>query len=121
MQAARASLARGNSLIIFPEGTRTVPGRPIRMQRGAANVALRLAQPIRPVLISVAPDTLTKHRPWYQIPLEGPFTMSLAAMPELEVVDAYEQLPRAVAARKLTQSLEDYFTEELKTHGIAGT
>lgn len=121
LEAARASMRRGNSLIIFPEGTRTVPGKPIRMQRGAANVALRLGRPIRPVLITVEPDTLTKHRPWYQIPAEGPFVMTLTAMPELPVSTVYERMPPALAARKLTRSLEDYFTEELRTHGIAGT
>lgn len=121
LEAARASMQRGNSLIIFPEGTRTVPGKPIRMQRGAANMALRLGRPIRPVLITVQPDTLTKNRPWYQIPETGPFVMTLTAMPELPVTSVYQQLPPALAARQLTRSLEDYFTEELKTHGIAGT
>ncbi|MBB3169260.1 lysophospholipid acyltransferase family protein [Simiduia aestuariiviva] len=114
---ARASLSRGNSLIIFPEGTRSVPGQSLRLQRGAANVAVRLQLPIRPVVITVTPPTLTKHVPWYHIPPQGPFHMSLRVMPELAPGDfeLQQDVPASLAARYLTKKLEHYFTEEL-TH-----
>ena len=37
----KKSLAAGNNLIIFPEGTRTKVGQAVKFQRGAANIALR--------------------------------------------------------------------------------
>lgn len=121
LQAARSTLARGNSLIIFPEGTRSAPGQPIRMQRGAANVALRLGQAIRPVVIEVSPPTLTKGLPWYRVPESGPFSMHLRVMPELAPVPVSDHTATSRAARELTRQLEHYFTEELTAHGATGT
>ena len=115
---AKLSLARGNNLIIFPEGTRTVPGQAMSFQRGAANIALRLQQVIRPVIITVTPPTLTKEVAWYQIPSTGPFDMVLRVLPELALPDVQGQ-PVSLAARQFTKSLENYFTEELAHY--AGT
>lgn len=117
---ARASLARGNSLIIFPEGTRTVPGCPLSFQRGAANVALRLGQSIRPAVITVEPATLTKNVPWYRIPDSGPFEMTLRAMPEFPITACTDDKPLSLQARQLTKALENYFSEELAKYAGTG-
>ncbi|WP_164570717.1 lysophospholipid acyltransferase family protein, partial [Pseudomonas viridiflava] len=61
-------LQGGQTLIIFPEGTRTQPGQPPAFHRGAAAIALRGASMITPVTIKVSPTTLTKAEPWYRIP-----------------------------------------------------
>jgi 1-acyl-sn-glycerol-3-phosphate acyltransferase len=65
---AERELRAGQSLVIFPEGTRTVRGRSLELQRGAANIALRGATTLTPVYISCEPPTLSKHEPWYRIP-----------------------------------------------------
>jgi 1-acyl-sn-glycerol-3-phosphate acyltransferase len=72
IERSAQALAAGQSLIMFPEGTRTTPGAPVEFHRGAAVVALRAARVITPVFISVAPTTLTKHEPWYRIPWRRP-------------------------------------------------
>ncbi|MCV5917096.1 1-acyl-sn-glycerol-3-phosphate acyltransferase, partial [Escherichia coli] len=36
-------LAQGDTILIFPEGTRTKPGEKMTLQRGAANIAVRCA------------------------------------------------------------------------------
>lgn len=114
IEDARASIAGGSSLIIFPEGTRTAPGEPLRFQRGAANVALRAQTRITPVTIVCEPLTLTKKHRWYQIPRRKPH-ISLQVGEDLPLVDYYQQ-PVAGAARMLTRDLQLYFTEELKNH-----
>jgi 1-acyl-sn-glycerol-3-phosphate acyltransferase len=63
-----ATLRRGHSLLVFPEGTRTVPGRPLRLQRGAAHIALAADAAILPVTITCDPPTLFKNNPWYRVP-----------------------------------------------------
>jgi 1-acyl-sn-glycerol-3-phosphate acyltransferase len=63
-----ATLRRGHSLLVFPEGTRTVPGTPLRMQRGAAHIALAADSAILPVTITCDPPTLFKDNPWYRVP-----------------------------------------------------
>jgi len=112
---AEASLQRGNSLIIFPEGTRSTPGQPIAMQRGAANIALRSDNDVTPVVITCQPTTLTKELKWYQIPERRThFTLSLR--PNIAVQDFQQKTATPRAARKLTLFLEHYFTQELASY-----
>jgi 1-acyl-sn-glycerol-3-phosphate acyltransferase len=49
VEGARAALTRGVSVIIFPEGSRTAPGRHTRYQPGVAALYLQLARPVVPV------------------------------------------------------------------------
>jgi 1-acyl-sn-glycerol-3-phosphate acyltransferase len=112
IEDARVSLAGGSALIIFPEGTRTVPGQPLRFQRGAANVALRTHTAITPVTILCEPITLTKQHQWYQVPAHK-FKMTLRVGADIPV-STYNQHQPALAARQLTQDLQDYFTEEVR-------
>jgi 1-acyl-sn-glycerol-3-phosphate acyltransferase len=68
VDACATTLRRGHSLLVFPEGTRTVPGQPLRMQRGAAHIALAADAEILPVNIHCDPPTLFKGNPWYRVP-----------------------------------------------------
>lgn len=63
-----ATLRRGNSLMIFPEGTRSVPGAPIQIPHGAARIALGAGAPVLPVSIRCTPLMLEKGRPWHDVP-----------------------------------------------------
>lgn len=68
IERASELLASGECLIMFPEGTRTVPHRPAHFHRGAASVALRGASVVTPVFIDVEPPSLSKSVPWYRLP-----------------------------------------------------
>ena len=68
IEECSATLRRGHSLLVFPEGSRTVPGKPMRMQRGAAHIALAADSEILPVTIACDPPTLFKGNPWYRVP-----------------------------------------------------
>ena len=111
-----ATLEGGAPLIIYPEGTRSVPGQPLRMSRGAAHIALRCDRDILPVILTCDPPTLTKGMPWYRIPRRA-FTFRLEVRPPLKVADCVDTSePASLAARKLTAYLEHYFTKELNLH-----
>lgn len=112
IEQAKDSMDRGNSLIVFPEGTRTTPGQPLEMKRGAANIALRCGRPITPVVITCSPSTLTKDLKWYQIP-SRPFHVELKLQPELSIAPFLNNEIPSRAARQLTRFLEQYFTQEL--------
>jgi len=114
LNAARVSLGQGNSLILFPEGTRTTPGRPIRFRRGGANIALRTDTRITPVLIRCSPTTLTKGEPWYHIP-KRKVHLNLHVLDDLPPEQASDQ-PTSQRARQLTRELSDYFNRELERH-----
>ncbi len=110
-----ASLRQGNNLIVFPEGTRTLPGAQLKFKRGAANIALRCNAPVTSVLISMQPSTLTKGTPWYRVaPVKAQFSLQLSRRPiNNDPIPQAQHL--ASQARHLTRELEDYFTQELSS------
>ena len=107
------SLENGSALIIFPEGTRSVSGETLKLQRGAANLAIRGGRDITPVTIRCTPSTLTKGQKWYQIP-ERPFHITLHIGEDIAIKSVTEQFIPSLAARKLTTQLKNIFTEESK-------
>ncbi|MGH8457348.1 MAG: lysophospholipid acyltransferase family protein [Stenotrophobium sp.] len=105
-----AALRQGNSLLVFPEGTRTRPGQAIHIKRGAAQIALAADADILPVTITVVPTTLTKGRPWYHIPPQR-FHVTVSAGEALRASSLVKPgQNRTVAARQVTEFLEKYFT-----------
>jgi len=63
VQALRAN----ETLIVFPEGTRTPVDAMPRFHRGACAIALRGARCLTPVAIKMTPRSLCKGEPWYRI------------------------------------------------------
>lgn len=114
MAAARASMARGNSLIIFPEGTRTTPGKASRLHRGAANIAISAEKNISPVTIHCTPPTLTKQTKWYHVPSRK-FHISFCAGDDIDITP-YCGPTRSIMSRRLTAVITDYFTREAASH-----
>ncbi len=105
------------SLLIFPEGTRTAKGEQLNdFQRGAANIALRAGVPIRPVLITCTPSTLTKNEKWYHIP-DRPFHIQVKVLDAIRVEDVLDDVtvnPKNV--RQLNQQLQWFFNQELSVN-----
>jgi len=112
LDACRAALDSGNHLIIFPEGTRSVPGEPIRFRRGFANIATTLGTEIQPVTISCSPATLTKGEKWWAIPNRRPrFRVEIGERLNTRLWLSCEQRPRA--ARKIVRHFEEYYAGRL--------
>ncbi|MNC43091.1 acylglycerophosphoethanolamine acyltransferase [compost metagenome] len=112
LDTAAQALQDGQTLIIFPEGTRTRPGSPPAFHRGAAAIALRGAKIITPVTIKVSPSTLTKAEPWYRIP-RSRVHFSLQAGADIDPRFFAASGPAPQASRKLNDYLHDYFLKEL--------
>ena len=106
---ADQSLAQGDALVIFPEGTRTRVGTPLSFQRGAANIAIRCEVAVTPVVIACSPPTLSKEHKWYHIP-ERPFLMSFEVMDDIAITP-FLDCPASLGSRRLTHHLELFFTE----------
>jgi 1-acyl-sn-glycerol-3-phosphate acyltransferase len=111
----REALAAGDNLIIFPEGTRSVPGLKGRFQRGFAHVATLAQADVQPLTITCDPITLVKGQPWYEIPRRTP-KYRIEADKRILIKPFLDYGPRALAARKLVSHLESYFNAKLK-HG----
>lgn len=115
VEQAAAQLHAGVSLIVFPEGTRTRQGQPLRFQRGSAHIALRSGVAPTPVVIRCNPATLSKQHRWYDIPPRR-FRMTIEAHSEYPITE-FAQMSSSLAARKLCRGLENYFTGELERNG----
>ncbi len=112
LEEAAAALQEGQTLIIFPEGTRTTPGRAPQFHRGAAAMALRGARVITPVTISVTPTTQTKAEPWYSIPSRR-FHFHLRVGEDIDPRTFAALGPPPVASRRLNDHLHQHFMKEL--------
>ncbi|HRW59743.1 MAG TPA: lysophospholipid acyltransferase family protein [Defluviicoccus sp.] len=97
IDACVAALRAGSALVIFPEGTRTVPGRPIKLKRGAALIIVKSGRAFTPVTITSEPTTLTKAEKWYHIPYKRVHF-------RITIRDAVNPPPRIVASESLSQS-----------------
>ncbi|ELX10002.1 phospholipid/glycerol acyltransferase [Janthinobacterium sp. HH01] len=111
-----ASLRRGNNLIVFPEGTRTPADGVISMKRGAANIAVRGARDVTPVLIRCEPPTLGKGEKWWRVPPRR-VLIRIDVQDDLAVVACTDTAASEVmAARQLTEFLQNYFTGKCQSH-----
>jgi 1-acyl-sn-glycerol-3-phosphate acyltransferase len=111
-----AAVRAGGNLVIFPEGTRTTPGQPLRLQRGAANIAVRGQLNITPVRLTCSPLTLGKGEKWYRVPSRR-FHVTVDVQEDLPIARFLEDVDpvtggEAVAARRLTDFLAHYFAGE---------
>ncbi|MDO4879149.1 MAG: lysophospholipid acyltransferase family protein [Neisseria sp.] len=101
----------GQSLLIFPEGTRTGWDGQVKMHRGAVSIGLRSAAVITPVCIKMSPPNFKKGQPWYRIPprkIYYEITVGEDILPESWLAEK----PLPIAARRLNEYLQDYFTRK---------
>lgn len=115
LDQCRSALASGNNLIIFPEGTRSIPGTKLHFQRGFAHIATLLAADLQPITITCEPITLVKGEPWYRVPPQ-PSHWRVEAANRIEIRPFLECAARPLAARRLVSHLESYYNGKLK-HG----
>jgi len=110
---AIASVRAGNNLIVFPEGTRSPPSGQLRLQRGAANIAVRGGIAITPVVIRCRPPTLAKGDKWYRVPYRRA-RFDIVVGDDIDVAPFLDPgVGNAIAARRLTDHLAEHFALEL--------
>lgn len=119
VESCVASLQAGRSLIVFPEGTRSVPGRRSVFRRGAAHIALRSGVEVVPVRIRCEPITLTKGSKWYQVPEQPPHYTFVAGAPIRPERGRREGDGNSMAARRLTAQFESLLNVEARPAAAA--
>ena len=105
-------MQEGQTIIMFPEGTRTTPNQTLVFHRGAASVALRAARTLTRVYIRREPTTLTKNEPWYRIPARR-VHFTLVVGEDLDLQPYRAQGPLPVASRAFNEDLQTHFQDAL--------
>jgi len=118
VEQASQALRAGQSVIIFPEGTRTTPGQALQFHRGAASIAVRAATVVTPVYIRCEPTTLAKNMPWYRIP-ERRARFSFRVGPDIDPAP-FRTAPPPLASRAFNEHLLQVFGDELSKGGPPG-
>ncbi|MDO5069990.1 MAG: lysophospholipid acyltransferase family protein [Neisseria zoodegmatis] len=111
MEEVDAVFKSGQSMLIFPEGTRTGWDGEIKLHRGAVSIGLRSAEVITPVCIKMNPPNFKKGQPWYKIP---PRTIhyEITVGDDIHPQDWLAEKPLPIAARRLNTYLQEYLTRE---------
>jgi 1-acyl-sn-glycerol-3-phosphate acyltransferase len=108
-EAVKTSLKNGNNILMFPEGTRTDPNKPITFKRGAAQIAIRANVAIRIIHIECNPPVLTKQDKWYKATKTVPeLILTVGGRIEPKDFKEHEGMP-SLEARKLTRYLQEQF------------
>ena len=110
LQGSIDALQAGATLVIFPEGTRTNDDARMRLQRGAAYVAMATHTDLTPVRITCTPISLTKSERWYEIPLRR--MHFVICVGDKIAVGSAAAASKHVAARAITDRVRHYFLED---------
>ena len=120
MEECIKRLKAGHNLILFPEGTRSIPGKTLDFKRGAATIAIRAGSPCLPVSINCTPTTLTKNEPWYRIPQRR----VMFRLDVLEPIEVQSFIDESSNEKKASLALNDYLrlalSQNLKNQSQSG-
>jgi 1-acyl-sn-glycerol-3-phosphate acyltransferase len=104
MAICEKTLAEGSSVMIFPEGTRSVDGRLRAFKTGAFELALRTKAPILPIAL----DGTSRALPKRGYLLQGHHPIRVRVLPEIdpssyggETVESLTERVRGIIAREL--------------------
>ncbi len=96
----KALVTKGLSLIVFPEGTRSIDGRLGPFKAGGFLLAIQAGLPIVPVAISGSRHVMLKNRLMVQ-----PGKVSVVVRPPIETAGAYE--PTVEGAKRLAEHVRE--------------
>jgi 1-acyl-sn-glycerol-3-phosphate acyltransferase len=103
----------GESLVVFPEGTRTQHGGRPKFDIGAAAIALRSDCECLPIVIECNPTTLTRQDVWYRIPDRKVHFRALIGASFRVSGGASAGKGSRVEARAVTESMESLIVEQM--------
>lgn len=110
---ASERLRDGETLVVFPEATRTSPGEAMQFRLGAAEMALRADADILPIAIHHDGSYLRKGQGWLDFPrARVDFGLSLGPRLALSEAPIDRDSPRK-ARRQLTKLLHTQLTQRL--------
>lgn len=111
------SVKAGDNLVMFPESTRSVPGEPMKLKRGAASIIATSRKSFTPLIVTCVPSTLSKGMKWYEIPSRPVhFRISVGEpVDPASLIAEGEQLSKS--NRRINRAIEALFVTGIEEHG----
>lgn len=106
MQQALEKLEKGQSILIFPEGTRSPAFGLNRFKAGVFEIARRASVPIVPILITCEPPTLQKGLQWHALPKQ-------TALYEIRQLPTLHAAAEGVDSRQLARETRSLYQERI--------
>ena len=113
MERAKKSMVEdGNNLIIFPEGTRSIPNEPWQFKKGAARFALFAEADVVPIYFGGNEKIgLRKHDKMLEFHPTERYMYNLKVLPEIPVAP-YKDMPMSKSAILLTDKMKSILEQE---------
>lgn len=112
LEKCQKQINAGDNIIIFPEGTRSIPGQPIKMQRGIGNLALATNANIQSLLMTCEPLSLTKTSKWYEIANQR--VLLTLRVGQLFIIREFQSnVPRSLRVRALMREIQQYYERNI--------
>ena len=108
MGACRVTLAEGNSIMMFPEGTRSLDGRMRAFKTGAFELAKKSGRPILPIVLNGTSNALPKRG----FVLQGRHPIHISILEEIPAKEFADE-----SVEKLTKRVRDLIGEKLLAMG----
>ncbi|MCR4917851.1 MAG: 1-acyl-sn-glycerol-3-phosphate acyltransferase [Alphaproteobacteria bacterium] len=89
-------LSKGYNIVVFPEGTRTIPNKEIHFHRGFAYLQIATKAKILPIKIINTPPVLGKKQKWWDVGKKTS-VYNIVPMPYIHYAGGEKQSKRAVA------------------------
>jgi long-chain acyl-CoA synthetase len=114
MRAGASGLRHGRVLVLYPEGERSIDGKPKTFKKGAAILSIHLQVPIVPVAIEGFHELWPRGKPFQGfVPLQMMFGDAIYPPSEADASEAaYEELTGKLKKRVLEM------WDQLRTHGV---
>lgn len=116
MDASEAHLRKGNSVFIFPEGTRSDTGEVQTFKTGAFSLAKRVGVPVLPIAISGSTNALPKGS-WL---IRGWHKMQVTVLDEIPA-DVVQEMSSKILAQTVQQQIEASVQEMDKARLLAAS
>ncbi len=103
-------LEQGETIIMFPEGTRTKNNKELKFLRGAAYLMLVSKCAILPIHISCDPLAIGKNDPWYHVPDKKiSFLFTVLKHIPMEMIRTENTMKLPLKSRRLTKALSEWY------------
>jgi len=120
MKRCKESIDSGNVMIIFPEGTRSLPSGMNPFKKGAARVALFVKCPVVPVFLGGNDKVgLRKHDSMFKFNPRESYRYR-AYLKETINPEDYKDLPEPAAAKRMTARMQEILCYENNRENMTG-